>query len=78
MSNISLLEKLLDNISLNKDPNILHSFKDKILNVKYQQILMRLFQNDPPSRETLNVLNDKGLTPFLAYIEFFTVQHDQL
>ena len=69
--NIDLLEKLMDEISLNKDPMLLHALCSRILNVKYQEILRRLINNDEPSAVVMNVLNDNGLTPFLAYIEFF-------
>ena len=48
VGNIDLLEKLMDEISLNKDPMLLHALSTKILNVKYQEILHRLLHNDEP------------------------------
>ncbi len=69
--NIQLLEKLITGLSLNSNPQLLHSLKSKILNVKYQGILKQLLANDPPTKETMNVLDDLGLTPFLNYIEYF-------
>lgn len=56
---------------MNSNPQLLHSLKSKILNVKYQAVLKKLLVNDPPSKETMNVLDDLGLTPFLNYIEYF-------
>ena len=69
--NIKLLEKLISGLSLNSNPKILHSFKDKILNVQYQEILMTLLKNDPPTVETMNSLDDLGLSPFLNFVEYF-------
>ena len=67
--NIDLLEKLISGLSLNSNPHLLHSLKSKILNVKYQTILSRLLANDKVSKETINNLDDLGLTPFLTYID---------
>jgi hypothetical protein len=50
---------------------ILHSFKTKILNVRYQEILKKIIENDPPSKETMNILDELGLTPFLTFVEYF-------
>lgn len=69
--NIKLLEKLISGLSLNSNPQILHSFKNKILNVQYQEILKTLLNNDPPTEETMNALDDLGLTPFLNFVEYF-------
>ena len=78
MDNAPLLEFLKDKVSLNKDPELLFAFKDKIFNVEYQHILESLIKNDPPTKETMNCLDANGLTPFLAYIKSFTTLHDQL
>jgi hypothetical protein len=78
MDNAPLLEFLKDKVSLNKEPELLFAFKDKIFNVEYQHILQSLIKNDPPTKETMNTLDAHGLTPFLAYIKSFTSQHDQL
>ena len=72
MDNAPLLEFLKDKVSLNKDPELLFAFKDKIFNVEYQHILESLIKNDPPTKETMNCLDTNGLTPFLAYIKSFT------
>jgi ankyrin repeat protein len=69
--NIELLNKLMESVSLNNDPGILHTLASKILNKKYQEILHHLIQNDLPSEQTINVLDDEGFTPFLAYIKDF-------
>ena len=69
--NIDLMEKLIANVSLNKEPSLLHEFVSKILDVRYQRILFKLLENETPTRETMNVLNSTGLSPFLAYIEHF-------
>jgi len=69
--NIKLLEKLISGLSLNSNPQILHSFKNKILNVQYQEILKTLLKNDPPTVETMNALDDLGLSPFLNFVEYF-------
>ncbi len=37
--NAPLLEFLKDKVSLNKEPELLFAFKDKIFNVEYQRIL---------------------------------------
>ncbi len=66
--NAPLLEFLKDKVSLNKEPDLLFAFKNKIFNVEYQRILEQLFANDPPTVETLNCLDPAGLTPFLAFI----------
>ncbi len=78
MDNAPLLEFLKDKVSLNKDPELLFAFKDKIFNVEYQHILESLIKNDPPTKETMNCLDLDGQTPFLAYIKSFTTNHDQL
>jgi hypothetical protein len=78
MDNAPLLEFLKDKVSLNKDPELLFAFKDKIFNVEYQHILESLIKNDAPTKETLNCLDANGLTPFLAYIKAFTTNHDGL
>jgi hypothetical protein len=36
---------------------------------------MKLFANDTPTPETMNILNGTGMTPFLAYIEQFTSKY---
>jgi ankyrin repeat protein len=76
--NIKLLEKLIKGLSLNTNPHLLHSLKSKILNVKYQAILKQLIANDPPTKATMNVLEDLGLTPFLNYIEYFCSRYTSL
>ena len=76
--NIDLLEKLIDDVSLNRDPMLLHSLSTRILNVKYQGILRTLLNNDDPSAATMDVLDDNGLTPFLAYIEYFCSRYPSL
>lgn len=42
MDNAPLLEFLKDKVSLNKEPELLFAFKDKIFNVEYQHILQSL------------------------------------
>jgi ankyrin repeat protein len=69
--NIDLLSKLIENVSLNKQSEILHAFTSQILNIKYQEILLELLKNDKPTKETMNVLDNQGLSPFLAYIDRF-------
>ena len=46
------------------------------MNKRYQEILRILIQNDAPTRDNMNPLNDSGLTPFLAYINHFSSQYD--
>ena len=69
--NIDLLQKLIDNVSLNKQAELLHALAPKILNTRYQAILKQLLANEEPTVENMNNLNDDGLTPFLAYINEF-------
>jgi len=76
--NIDLLEKLIADVSLNKDQSLMHELGPKILNCKYQVILKKLFDNDPPSEETMNFLNDYGLTPFLNFVKCFTNQYSSI
>lgn len=76
--NAPLLEFLKDKVSINKTPELLFAFQDKIFNVEYQNILQQLFENDPPTKETMNCLDQSGMTPFLAFIKSFTTQHDNL
>lgn len=78
MDNAPLLEFLKDKVSLNKEPELLFAFNNKIFNVEYQRILEQLIQNDPPTMETINCLDEHGLTPFLSYIKAFTTNSDQL
>lgn len=68
----------MSKISLNKQSELLHSFSSKILFTKYQEILAKLMENDKPTKETMNVLNHMGLSPFLAYIEQFATQFPTL
>jgi hypothetical protein len=58
-------------VSLNKEPGLLHAFTSRILDVRYQSILKQLLDNDEPSAATMNTLNNKGLSPFLAYLDQF-------
>jgi hypothetical protein len=37
-----------------------------------------LFKNDPPTKETMNCLDQSGMTPFLAFIRSFSSHHDNL
>jgi ankyrin repeat protein len=76
--NAPLLEFLKDKVSINNEPQLFFAFKEKIFNVEYQQILESLIKNDPPTKETINTLDANGLTPFLAYIQSFTKNHDGL
>ena len=69
--NAPLLELLQDKVSINKEPELLFAFSKKIFNVSYQKILLKLLRNEKPTKETLNVLNSEGLTPFLRYIQEF-------
>lgn len=73
--NAPLLEFLKDKVSINKEPDLFFSFNSKIFNVHYQKILERLILNDPPSKETINCLDEEGLTPFLRYIKQFADQY---
>jgi hypothetical protein len=63
---------MIANVSINKEPTLLHAFTSKILNTKYQKILMQLLDNEKTSPIAMNVLNLIGMTPFLAYLEHFT------
>jgi hypothetical protein len=76
--NAPLLEFLKDKVSINKTPELLFAFKDKIFNVEYQTILQQLFKNDPPTKETMNCLDQSGMTPFLAFVRSFSHHHDNL
>lgn len=76
--NAPLLEFLKDKVSLNREPELLFAFKDKIFNQDYQRILTQLIENDAPTKETFQTLDVVGLTPFLAYIESFVRNHDNL
>jgi maltose-binding protein MalE len=78
INNAPLAYIFMENVSLNKQPELLFSFKEKIFNINFQKILERLIKNDPPSKETLNILDEDGFTPFLAYIKSFTTMHDQM
>jgi S-adenosylmethionine:tRNA-ribosyltransferase-isomerase (queuine synthetase) len=76
--NAPLLEFLKDKVSINNEPELLFAFEDKILNVEYQRILESLIQNELPTPKTMNYLNSEGYTPFLAYVDSFTRNHDKL
>jgi len=67
--NAPLLEILKDRVSINKEPELLFAFKDKIFNIEYQKILERLILNDPPLKETINTLDNEGFTPFLRFVK---------
>ena len=76
--NAPLLEFLKDKVSINNEPELFFAFKDKIFNVEYQQILESLIKNEPPTKETINTLDENGKTPFLVYIQSFTAKHDEM
>lgn len=78
LDNAPLLEFLKDKVSINKEPELLFAFKEKLFNVDYQRILEQLIGNDPPTKETFNTLDAQGLTPFLAYVDAFVRNHDQI
>ena len=40
--------------------------------------MKKLIANDPPTKETMNTLDDLGLTPFLNFVEYFTVRYVSL
>ena len=63
--NPSLLNLLKKKISLNLEPTIFFAFAPKIFNIQFQKILLQIIENDPPTVETMNVLDSQGLTPFL-------------
>ena len=67
--NSDFMAKLMSDVSLNKQSDLLDAFTSKILVTKYQDILVQLMENDKPTKETMNVLNHMGLSPFLAYLE---------
>ncbi len=78
MDNVPLLEKLVADISVDSDPQLLHSLTTKILNKRYQELLFSILRNKPPSKESMNVLDERGLTPFLAYVEYFCSRYASL
>lgn len=39
---------------------------------------MNLFKNDQPTKDTVNYLDDEGLTPFLSYIYEFSTEYNDL
>lgn len=65
----------MNQVSLNKQSELFHAFTPKILNIKYQDILIKLLDNDKPSKETMNVLNNLGLSPFLSFIDHFATSY---
>lgn len=73
-----LLEKLVAEISVDSDPTLLHSLANKILNKKYQDVLHSILKNKPPKKDSMNSLDEQGLTPFLAYIEYFCSKYSSL
>ena len=75
--NAPLLEYLQDKVSFNKEPELLFAFQSKIFNEAYQKILTQIIKNDPPTKETLNTLDDNGYTPLLAYIQSYSNNFNQ-
>jgi hypothetical protein len=78
MDNVPLLEKLAAEISVDSHPALLHSLTTKILNKRYQELLHSILKNKPPSKESINVLDERGLSPFLAYVEHFCSRYASL
>ena len=70
--NAPLLEFLKDRVSINREPELFFAFKDKIFNIEYQKILERLILNDPPLKDTINVFDEEGFTPFLRFMKSFS------
>ena len=76
--NAPLLDFLKDKVSLNREPELLFAFKDKIFDMRYQRILERIILNDPPLKETINFLDDNGFTPFLTFLKSFIEKQAEL
>ena len=53
-------------VSLNREPELLFAFRDKIFYARYQRILERI------------VLNDDGFTPFLSFLKSFNEKQADL
>lgn len=76
--NAPLLDFLKDKVSLNREPELLFAFRDKIFDARYQRILERIVLNDPPLQETINFVDDDGFTPFLSFLKSFNEKQADL
>lgn len=78
VDNAPMVRRLMQGISINEDPQLMHSLASKIMQVKYQEILIDLLNQEIPTAEALNVLDDQGFTPLLLYIRKMTESYDGL
>jgi hypothetical protein len=58
VDNAAMVRRLMRGISINEDPQLMHSLAPKIMQVKYQEILIELLNQEIPTPEALNVLDD--------------------
>jgi ankyrin repeat protein len=72
LGNINVLERFSKNVSLNKAPQILHVFSDRVFDQRFSEILVNLLNQERDlEMKTINVLDKHGFTPFLNFIKQF-------
>jgi hypothetical protein len=76
---VNILPLLTANVSLSRTPQLLHRFHKKIFDDRYRAILKGLIEAEAGiGAETMNALNEKGFSPFLAYVEAFVKERSWL
>jgi len=64
---------LVEKVSINDQPKLLFAFADHVMSIEFQEILMGILKKGSPTKETMNLENDHGFTPFLVFIDRFLV-----
>jgi ankyrin repeat protein len=67
-----LLGSLSDRVKLSDQPRILHIFSRKLFDDRYRSILLSLLDKEVTmDSSVINVLDENGFTPFLAFIDCY-------
>jgi len=80
-NNTHVLDVLCKQIKLSENPELIHEFSGKIFDDRFKNVLIKLLEKETSAELTadkINVLDKEGFTPFLAFMQSFINQRDEL
>ena len=69
LQNSALLRALMKDVTIEKEPSLLFAFSNQVLEKEFCDILLDLLAAEPPSKASINILNDEGMSPFFMFVK---------
>ena len=59
----------MKDVTIEKEPSLLFAFSNQVLEKEFRDILLDLLAAEPPSKASMNILNDEGMSPFFMFVK---------